>query len=46
MDRTLEQLAPLRDAGATQASFALAAFVRKREQIPGFLEKLGAAAGR
>jgi len=46
MERTLAQLGPLQDAGATVASFALAAFVRKREQIPAFFEKLGAAAGR
>jgi probable F420-dependent oxidoreductase len=46
MEKTLAQLAPLQEAGATWASFALAAFVRKREQIPAFFEKLGKAAGR
>ncbi len=46
MERTLAQLAPLRDAGATVASFALAAFVRKREQIPAFFEQLAAVSGR
>lgn len=43
MDLTLEQLEPLREAGATVASFALAAFVRRRDQIPAFFEKLATA---
>lgn len=46
MARTFEQLAPLEDAGVTVASFALAAFVRKREQIPAFFEKLAGAGSR
>lgn len=43
MDATLAQLTPLAEAGANVASFALAAFVRKREQIPAFFEKLAGA---
>ena len=46
MEKTLEQLAPLQDAGVTVASFALAAFVRKREQIPAFFEQLARAGSR
>jgi probable F420-dependent oxidoreductase len=45
MEKTLAQLAALQEAGATWASFALAAFVRKREPIPAFFETLAKAAG-
>ena len=45
LDRTLEQLDPLRAAGATVASFALGAFVHTRDEIGPFLERIGRAGG-
>jgi probable F420-dependent oxidoreductase len=44
LDATLEALPALAEAGATVASFALAAFVSAPEQIRPFLERLGNAA--
>jgi probable F420-dependent oxidoreductase len=43
LDATLKQLPRLREAGVTIAGFALARFVRSREEIGGFLKRLGSA---
>lgn len=43
LERSLEQLPAMREAGATEAAFALAAFVRRREGIRPFLERIGRA---
>lgn len=41
LEATLKQLPRLREAGVTVAGFALARFVRSREEIPAFLKRLG-----
>ncbi len=41
LERTLGELPRLREAGATVASFALAAHARSRDEIAPFLERLG-----
>jgi len=41
LERSLEALGPLQDAGATVASFPLAAFARSRDEIRPLLERLG-----
>ena len=46
LDRSLEALPGLQKAGASVASFALAACVRRREEIPEFMERLGEVAAR
>jgi hypothetical protein len=47
LERSLEAALPsLRDAGATHASLALAAFVRRAEDIRPFLEQLGKLHGK
>jgi len=40
LERSLEQLGPLQEAGATDAAFALAAFVRRPDEIRPFLERI------
>ena len=44
LDRTLDALPKLEEAGGSVASFALAACVRSRAEIPAFLERLGRGA--
>lgn len=44
LERSLEQLGALQEAGATDAAFALAAFVRDADGIRPFLERIGRAA--
>jgi probable F420-dependent oxidoreductase len=44
LERTLEQLPPLAEAGADQASFALGGFVRSRDEIGPFFERIAGAA--
>jgi probable F420-dependent oxidoreductase len=46
LERTLEGLPALAEAGATVASFALGAFAASRAEIRPFLERLAKAAGR
>lgn len=41
LERSLEALEDLREAGASVAAFALAAFARSRDEIRPFLERLG-----
>jgi len=43
LERSLEQLGGLAEAGATDAAFALAAFVRRPDQVRPFLERIGRA---
>jgi probable F420-dependent oxidoreductase len=43
LERSLEQLSALKEAGATDAAFALAAFVRRQDEIRPFLERIGGA---
>ena len=40
LPRTLAGVAQLQEAGATDISFALPRFVRRREEIPAFFEQL------
>jgi probable F420-dependent oxidoreductase len=44
LDRTLDALPKLEEAGGSVASFALAACVRSRDEIPGFLQRVGRGA--
>ena len=46
LERTLEGLPALAEAGATAASFALGAFATSRAEVRPFLERLARAAGR
>jgi alkanesulfonate monooxygenase SsuD/methylene tetrahydromethanopterin reductase-like flavin-dependent oxidoreductase (luciferase family) len=46
LDATLARLPELARAGVTVAAFALARFVRRREEIPAFFEALAAGAPR
>ena len=43
LDRTLDGLSALREAGVTDAAFALARFARNADEIRPFLERLGRA---
>ena len=45
LEGTLEGLAALEAAGATVASFALAAFCRHRDEVRPFLERLASERG-
>ncbi|MGH0037404.1 MAG: TIGR03619 family F420-dependent LLM class oxidoreductase [Myxococcota bacterium] len=45
LERTVESLPALAEAGATHASFALARYARSREQARDFVASLGALAG-
>ena len=45
LDATLAGIAPLVEAGATSIAFALAQFVRQRDEIPKLFERLGAWQG-
>lgn len=44
LERTLAELPRLHERGASHASFALAAWARRPEDVPGVLERLGRAA--
>ena len=46
LEKTLDALPKLEAAGASVASFALAACVRRRDEIPAFLERLGRGGAR
>ena len=44
VDATLDGVGPWLDAGATQISLPVAAFVRRRDDLPGFFERFAARA--